>query len=404
MNNIKNTQKQKFKLKELRRKANNRFKRLKSSPKGLLKSLLVLFLIQYVFTFCMDKMFFASPIVSVILALVMVGIFPFAHLSYVLVVFVLYWLIDLVTSKVKMPTLIKLVVNTILLVIFTTTLYTISITSQTSSYYTSGGIFKLIFFEIVINYRNLLHLFETTGLGNGLYFDISYFIGSLWPIATILIPLYYFAKIFFRTKPINQAELDQDILETEAHQQKNDKKYIKKHGTLKPDFTWHRINLKVLVGIGYLSLYLSAFQFTSLLTVIDWIFGVKFIIGDLIEMILMTIVGIFLWLLGMWVLQRKNKELDDHYRISAYKINWRINITISIVFVLAILWTLFPSEPKILGPEDFSFIAGTVILTIVAFANSLLLRRKFTNALKSSFVTTPKIIENNDNNPEIMGS
>jgi len=389
----------------IRNKISGKLNRFKSSPKGLIKCLLVLFLIQYVFTFCMDNMFFVSPKVSVFLGLVLVGIFPFAHLSYLAVVFVLYWLIDLVTSKVKMPALIKLVVNIALLVVFSTALYTISITSQNVSYYTSGSIFKLIFFEIYLNYRNLLHLFETTGLGNGPYFDISYFIGTLWPIATILIPIYYCVKKYiFGKKVVDQAKLDQDILELEASQLKLDKKYIKKHGVLKPNFTWHRYNLKVFVGIGYLSLYLSAFLFTFLQTVIDWIFGVKFIIGDLIEMILMIIVGVCLGLLGMWILQRKKKLLDDHYRISAYKINWRINITISIVLVMAILGTLFPNEPKILGPEDYSFVAGTVILTIVSFVNSLRLRRKYKNTLKSIFVTTPKSIENNDNCPETTGS
>ncbi len=405
MNKNENTQKQKSLMRELKIKVKNRFKRLRSSPKGLLKCLLVLFLIQYVYTFSMSNMFVTLPNVSIFLAMVYLVSFPFANLSYIAVVYVLFWLIDLTTSKVKMHSVVKLIVNTVLLIIIATALYTISITSQDAYYYTSGRIFNLIYFEIYINYRNLLHLLGDTGLSNGPYFDVSYYIGSLWPIATILIPIYYSVKKqFFSKETINQDEIDRYNMDLTTHQQKLYKKYIKKHGAYKPDFTWQRFSHKALAGIGYLALYISALLFTFLLNVINWISGEKFILDDLFEMLLMTIVGICLGLLGMWLLKRNKKELDDHYRISAYKINWRINITITILLIFSIVGTFIPKETKSIGSEELPYIVAIAIFIIVSFVNSLLLRRKYKKALRHSIVSVPKNLEKEDNDPGIIGS
>jgi len=385
INNDENAWKPSYWLRELKRKTIVRFNWLKSNPKGLLKCLLFLFLIEYVLEFCMSDVLYSSPKISVILSRIMIGLFPIVQLSYIAEVFILYWLIDNVISKAKIPLQIELVINIALLVVFTTALYTISITSQTLSYYSSGFIFKLIFIEIYMNYRNLLNFSEITGLGLGPYFDIPYNIGKLWPVATIIVPLFYFVKKqYFDKKTISQAKSDQDSLDLKAYRQKLDKNYIKKHGTLKPDSSWHRFNLKVLAGLGYFSLYSGALLSTFLFSVIDWIFGVEFIIGDLIEMILMTIAGICLGLLGIWILKRKSKEIDDHYRISAYKINWRVNIMFTILLIFSIIGVFIPNDSKTLGPEEFSYITSTVLVTMITFSISLLLRKKYRKALKNS--------------------
>jgi hypothetical protein len=355
---------------------------LRSNPRVLIK---ILFLILFVM--CLEQL--SGKISSeasdflVLLWLIDLVLLTFSSFFHLVLVFILYWLIDHYLSKTMIQLILRWILSTVILVFVYVLLITLLIAIVRLGYLQLDTLWAFFMVQFSMNYRDILSIFKRSPFSDNILGTILMSGWKWWPLLTLLIPAVDHLFKWFKSKKQNYHEIvgiEQD--EIELYQQQLNHKYIITHGSEKPPFSLHRLFLKTLLLLGYLLVYLGMIFFVLLFMMLK-----SLLLSDPVTPTIPEVaLAIFLWIiigyLGCLILKHTKRKLDNHYMISSYKIQWRINVSLA-VFIGTLVAIGYMSLTSHTSLED-SFLASWLLVTIFASVNSIRLRRKWKQALNQA--------------------
>ncbi|MHC1734169.1 MAG: hypothetical protein AB9921_00645 [Erysipelotrichaceae bacterium] len=351
------------------------FRMYKRDTKALLKTLFIILLIQIIFEFGISGLFNGADY-FLLFSIIITGVYPFAFLSYLFEVFIIYWLIGIFLSKFNIHYIVEWIMTTVLLVSIQSLLYTLVLASQISSYHTPFIMTKLFYYEMNRNYKDVFSILWT-GFPSGNLNSVLYSISMLWPLLTLVVPFIgCIIQYLQNRKPITQLMVDRENQEKTDYLEKRRKEYKEKHKIERIEFKRERFYMKVLMFIGYAIIYIGLTLSFFIIPLFIIMFNQETDAFTFVFSIILSAMVLLFSYFGNSITQRFVEKLDIHYKASSSKIHWRLNFILFIFCLLLFVLSIFMDKPE-QRTALISLRIGSGVYTLLLFINAIRLRKQW---------------------------